>query len=280
MKTLKYRSRGPEVFLLEEILNTLGYEVYVSQFFGRDTHKAILKFQKESNLIVDGLVGLKTWAKLVEKKNLLTNFNSKLLAEQDLQDFADHYDLELAAVKAVNTVESRGKGFLVDGRAVILFEGHVFWRQLKERGLNPKDFLNINTTDVLYEKWTRKHYKGGSGEYSRLKKAVEMSDLPEVSDAAHSSASWGAFQIMGYHYENLGYASINEFVSKMQDHEREHLLAFGKFISVNRFRGKTLTDWLKEKNWANFAHGYNGPGYKQNKYDSKLRAAYERYRNH
>ncbi|GGW37048.1 N-acetylmuramidase domain-containing protein [Arenibacter certesii] len=279
MKTLKYRSRGPEVFLLEEVLNILGYEVYVSQFFGRDTHLAILEFQKENELVVDGMVGLKTWAKLVEKKNLFTNFNSKLLSEQDLQDFADHYGLELPAVKAVNSVESRGKGFLVDGRAVILFEGHVFWRELKKRGLNAQDFYNDKTKEVLYEKWTRKYYKGGSGEYSRLQKAIEISDLPEVADAAYSSASWGAFQIMGYHYENLGYASINEFVLKMQEHEREQLVAFGKFISLNRFRGKTLTNWLKEKNWANFAHGYNGPGYKQNKYDAKLRAAYERYRN-
>ena len=48
-----------------------------SQFFGKDTHRAILAFQLENDLVVDGLVGLKTWAKLLEKKNLLTNFNAK-----------------------------------------------------------------------------------------------------------------------------------------------------------------------------------------------------------
>lgn len=278
MKALKYRSRGPAVFLLEEILNVLGFEVYVSNFFGLDTHMAVTTFQQTNNLVIDGIVGPKTWAKLVEKKNLLTKFNAKLLSEQDLRDFADHYKLELAIIKAVNEIESRGKGFLIDGRAVILFEGHVFWRQLKKRGLNPKDFVSEQTKDVLYEEWTRKYYKGGSGEYMRIEKAARISDLQEVSDAAHSSASWGSFQIMGYHYENLGYKSIDAFVSKMQEHEREHLQAFGKFISITPFKGKPLIEWLKEKHWRNFAHGYNGPGYKKNKYDSKLRAAYEKYR--
>ena len=279
MRTLKYRSRGPEVFLLEEILTAIGFKVYVSNFFGRDTHEAVLEFQRKNNLVIDGLVGLKTWAKLVEQKNLVVNFNTKLLSEKDIKDFADQYDLDLAAVKAVNEVESRGKGFLVDGKPVILFEGHVFWRELKKRGLNPEDFLNEETKDVLYEKWTKNYYKGGSGEHERLKKAANISNLPEVHNAAYSSASWGAFQIMGYHFKALNYTSIDDFVQKMQEHEREHLKAFGEFISVNRFRGKKLLDWLREKNWANFAYGYNGPGYKSNKYDSKLKSAYEKYRN-
>lgn len=31
------------------------------------------------------------------------------------------------------------------------------------------------------------------------------------------------------------------------------------------------------KNWANVAKKYNGPAYKQNKKDEKLRKAYEKY---
>lgn len=279
MKTLKYRSRGPEVFLLEEILNILGFKVYVSQYFGKDSHEAILQFQKENDLVVDGIVGLKTWAKLLEKKNLLANFNTKLLSEKDLKDFADFYDLELAAVKAVNNVESRGKGFLIGGRPVILFEGHVFWKQLVLRGINPNNFVAAKYEHVLYKKWSRNHYQGGSGEYNRLELAASISDKKEFHDAAYCSASWGAFQIMGYHYEALGYDSIDHFVSQMYLHEREHLKAFGKFISINRISGKSLTDWLREKNWAKFARGYNGAGYAQNKYDTKLQKAYEKFSN-
>lgn len=279
MKTLKHKSQGESVHLLEEVLVKLGYDVFVSNYFGKDTDKAVRDFQLKNNLVVDGKVGPKTWSKIIEQENQLTSFNNKFLAEQDLIDFANQNNLELATIKAVNEIESRGKGFLVYGRPVILFEGHVFWRQLVNRGLNPNNFLTEDKyKNVLYKKWTRKHYLGGTKEYTRLEKAAGMSDLPEVHDAAYASASWGSFQIMGYHYKSLGYATIDQFVSKMYEHEREHLKAFGKFISINSFRGKKIIDWLKEKNWENFAHAYNGAGFKENKYDTKLERAYNKYK--
>jgi len=277
MKTIRYRSRGEEVHYLEQILTKLGYKVYVSNFFGRDTHEAVKDFQSKNDLVVDGIVGLKSWSKLIEAEKNLTAFNDKFLAEKDIQDFATQYGLELAMVKAVNEIESRGKGFLVFGRPVILFEGHVFWRELEKRGVKPSQYVTERTKDVLYKKWTRKHYRGGAGEYDRLEKAAGISDLPAFHDAAYCAASWGAFQIMGFHYDHLGYASVDQFVSEMYEHEREHLLAFGKFIKNTSFRGKKLIDWIKAKNWARFAEGYNGSGYRKNKYDVKLQRAYEKY---
>src|SRR5690606_26373222 len=103
-------------------------------------------------------------------------------------------------------------------------------------------------------------------------KAASLGDAPEIYAAAYCSASWGAFQIMGYHYESLGYKSINDFVAKMDEHEREHLIAFGKFLEANN-----LITHLKNKDWAKFARGYNGPAYKLNKYDIKLEKAYKKY---
>ncbi|MBQ4821029.1 N-acetylmuramidase family protein [Aquimarina sp. MMG016] len=273
MKTIRYRSRGEEVNFLEQILNKLGYNVFVSNFFGKDTDLAVKDFQRKNNLVVDGVVGLKTWTKLINAEKATLDYLDKLLSEKDLVDFAKQYDLELAVVKAVNEVESNGKGFLIDGRPRILFEGHVFWRELEKRKINPVDFVNDFTDNVLYKKWTKKHYSGGSGEYSRLEKAAGMSDLQGVHDAAYSSASWGAFQIMGYHFKNLGYSSIDSFVSKMYENEGKHLEAFGLFLEKNN-----LIRHLKSKNWAAFAKGYNGPGYKQNKYDEKLEKAYKKYK--
>ncbi|MEW7290314.1 N-acetylmuramidase domain-containing protein [Aquimarina sp. 2304DJ70-9] len=279
MKTIRYRSRGGDVHYLEEILTKLGYNVYVSNYFGRDTDHAIKDFQQKNGLVVDGIVGLKTWSKLIEAERNIIAFNDKFLSEQDIKDFAQNFGLETAMVKAVNEVESRGKGFLLSGKPIILFEGHIFWRELDKRGVKPSDYVSEYTKDVLYKKWTKTHYRGGSGEYDRLEKAAGISDLPAFHDAAHSSASWGSFQIMGFHYKHLGYSSIDQFVSVMYEHEREHLKAFGKFIEKTSFKGKKLIDWIKEKNWARFAEGYNGPGYKKNKYDTKLKNAYLRYSN-
>lgn len=279
MKTLKHKSRGEAVYILEELLVRLGYDVFVSQYFGTDTRDAVKDFQLKNNLVVDGFVGPKTWSMLIEKDQQLILFNDKFLSERNIKEFAEQYNLEIAVVKAVNSVESRGKGFLIHGRPVILFEGHVFWKQLESRGINPNDFVSTRYKDVLYKSWTKNFYKGGAGEYTRLEKAAGMSDKSEFHDAAYCSASWGAFQIMGYHYKALGYVSIDHFVSQMYDHEREHLRAFGKFISVNKISGKPLINWPREKKWAKFIHGYNGAGYQQSKYDIKLQKTYNNFKN-
>jgi len=273
MKTIRHKSRGPEVNFLEQILVKLGYKVYVSNYFGKDTDNAVKDFQKKNNLVVDGIVGLKTWTKLIAAEKATLDYLDKLLSEQDLINFAKQHNIELAVIKAVNEIESNGKGFLIDGRPVILFEGHVFWRELVKRNIDPNQFVNDFTKNVLYKKWTKKHYLGGSKEYSRLEKAAGMSDLQEVHDAAYASASWGAFQIMGFHYKTLGYNSVDSFASKMYEDEGKHLEAFGKFLVAN-----DLIKHLKSKNWAAFAKGYNGSGYKRNRYDEKLKRAYLKYK--
>ena len=273
MKTLRYRSNSSEVYMLEEILVELGYTLDISNYFGMDTHNSIMDFQKKNGLVVDGIVGSKTWSKLIEAQNMLTVFNDKFLSENDLQDFANQYHLELAAVKAVNEIESLGKGFLIDGRPRILFEGHIFWKELKKRGITPEDFVSDNTKNVLYKNWTKQHYEGGKQEYDRLEKAAGMSDLDAVHEAAFASASYGAFQIMGFNYAIVGFPSVDSFVSQMYTHEKAHLAAFGKFCEANN-----LIQHLQSKNWALFAKGYNGSAYKQNKYDTKLENAYNKYK--
>lgn len=273
MKTLKYRSRGSDVFILEELLVELGYEVYISNYFGKDTDRAVKDFQKKNNLVVDGIVGPKTWSKFLEAQQQLIIFNDKFLSEQDLIDFAAKYDLELAAVKAVNEVESSGKGFLLDGRPRILFEGHKFWKELQARGVDPNSLVSEKSKNVLYKSWTKNFYEGGKQEYDRLEKAAGLSDVDAVHDAAYASASWGAFQIMGFHFKSLGYPSIDSFVSNMYTHEKAHLDAFGRFCKANN-----LIRHLKSKNWRSFARGYNGSGFEQNKYDVKLENAYNKYK--
>lgn len=50
------------------------------------------------------------------------------------------------------------------------------------------------------------------------------------------------------------------------------LRIFAKYIQVNN-----LTKHLKAKQWEAFAKGYNGPGYKANRYHEKLEKAYKKY---
>jgi predicted N-acyltransferase len=79
---------------------------------------------------------------------------------------------------------------------------------------------------------------------------------------------------MGYHWSTLGYQSVDEYVRRMKEHEREQLKAFCEFIKVKTFRKTPLVDLLRDRDWANFAFAYNGAGYRANAYDDKLEAAY------
>ncbi|HPF10758.1 MAG TPA: N-acetylmuramidase family protein [Flavobacteriaceae bacterium] len=272
MKTLKYKATGPEVYTLEELLLSLGYELDVNEYFGKDTDTAVKDFQLKHQLVVDGIVGPKTWSKLVAAQNQVTLFNDKFLSESDLKVFAQKFQVELAAVKAVNEIESSGKGFLLDGRPRILFEGHIFWKQLQSKGIDPQSLISTKTENVLYKTWTKKYYQGGKQEYDRLEKAAGLDEDDRVHDAAYEAASYGSFQIMGFHWATLGYPNVDSFVSHMYTHEKAHLEAFGKFCQVTN-----LMKHLQNKDWEAFAKGYNGPGYKQNKYDAKLAAAYQKY---
>lgn len=46
---------------------------------------------------------------------------------------------------------------------------------------------------------------------------------------------------------------------------------------VSEFSIFYLTSHIVNKQWAEFAKGYNGSAYKENKYDTKLEMAYQKY---
>ena len=189
----------------------------------------------------------------------------KQLTAADIIAAANQLGIAPAAMKAVATVEAGGRGFLADGRPKILFEGHIFWKQLMSVGINPEPLAASHRT-ILYKKWTKEFYKGGAAEYDRLNEAIGIH-----SNAAQSSASWGMFQIMGFHWKTLGYKSVAAFVQSLHKNEAAHLEAFCRFIKANH-----LVDELQARNWAQFALRYNGAGYAQTQYDVKLKAAYEK----
>ena len=62
MQTLSQGSRGPDVRLLQSILNRIGYTAgTVDGVFGGQTYQAVLAFQRNNGLTADGVVGPATW---------------------------------------------------------------------------------------------------------------------------------------------------------------------------------------------------------------------------
>ena len=91
--------------------------------------------------------------------------------------------------------------------------------------------------------------------------------------AALESASWGAFQIMGFHATRLGYASVQAFAAAMAQDENAQFNAFVAFIEADPVLHKAL----KARKWKDFAAKYNGPSYARTLYDVKLERAYQRH---
>ena len=87
------------------------------------------------------------------------------------------------------------------------------------------------------------------------------------------SASWGLFQIMGFHWKTCGCGSAEEFRSRMERSEREQMALAMQFLEKTG-----IGMYLKTKDWCNFALRYNGSGYKSNRYDERLAAAYRKFK--
>lgn len=163
-------------------------------------------------------------------------------------------------VRAVVEVEASGAGFDAQGRPKMLFEPHVFHRELGEI----KRRVAVNQ-GLAYPRWGEKPYPKDS--YPRLIAAMKI-DRP----AALRSASWGIGQIMGFNHKQAGYISAEAMVEAFLDDEEKHVEAMMRFILA-----ESLDDELREGRWEAFARGYNGPGYAKHGYHTKLAAAYRKW---
>lgn len=259
MMILKKGTRGEEVALLQRRLTRCGQPAEVTHVFDDATEAAVMAVQRAAGLVVDGIAGPKTFVALAGVKMAYH------LEDKDLVSAAELLGVSVAAIRAVNEVASLGQGMLPDGRPVILFERHVFWRQLEQHGVDPAPLAERMPKLVAQ---TEGGYQGGAAEYVRLASA-RLVNL----DAANEATRWGAFQIMGYHWKMLGYESAAEFVDCMEDSEAGQLDAFVRFIAQD----PALLAALKSRKWAQFAKLYYGPDYARDLYDAKLAQAYAKY---
>lgn len=260
MNTLRLGDTGYDVTLLQTALKRRGLTVEVDGHFGPRLEAAVRAFQASAGLVADGIMGPKTWAAINQGKA-----DPKHLRQADLLQAADRLGVPVACIMAVNEVETTGEGFLPDGRPKILYERHVMYRQLTIHKLDAA-YWERQLPAVVNQ--TRGGYTGGSIEYMRLARARNIHD-----ESALESTSWGAFQIMGYHWERLDYASVQAFVDNQCLHEGAQLGDFVKFIQSD----DVLLKALRARKWSVFASRYNGPDYQRNLYDVKMARAFEHY---
>lgn len=180
------------------------------------------------------------------------------ITEKDWEQAAKSLEIETELIRAVSEVEAPGGPFDRDGRPTILYERHYFHQSTN--GIYSSRHPGISAAKAGgYGKLSR--------QYTRLQEAFSL-------DATHAleSASWGRFQIMGRNFKDAGFASVEEMVISLTRSERAQLMAFVEILRNDR---RKITA-LKAKDWSRFARLYNGPAYKKNNYDEKLRKAYQK----
>lgn len=248
---------GEQVENLQRELKRVGHNLKPDGKFGPATERAVIAFQKLIGIVADGRVGEKTLSALQGMSF------PESLKHEDLVEAANYLGVELAAIMAVSEVESRGRGFFTNGLPAILYERHIMRRRLIAYKIDPIPFIT-SSPDIVNT--STGGYVGGIAEYGRLERAKEI-HVP----SARESCSWGAYQIMGFHWKRLGYESIEDYVTKMKANESEHLKAFVKFIETD----DALHTALKKRDWPTFATIYNGKAHQQ--YDVKMAVAFIRY---
>ncbi|MGP9633728.1 N-acetylmuramidase domain-containing protein [Halomonas sp. AOP43-A1-21] len=259
-KVLKRGDDNPAVMSLQRLLRAVDPSLVPDGDFGPATERAVRKFQKAHDIVADGIVGSKTLAAL---EGLDT---SRLLGQGDIERAAKALSTGVAEVMSVQEVESHGSGFLPDGRPVILFERHIMRRQLIAMDINPTpwrarfpELVNPN----------RGGYMGGHLEHDRLALAKGIH-----TGAAIQSASWGLFQIMGFHWKRLGFDSPEAMEKAANESEGRQLDMFVAFILGDAVMHQALID----RDWPTFAERYNGSAYAEHNYDGRMADAFDSHK--
>lgn len=157
-------------------------------------------------------------------------------------------------------VEAAGSGFDTAGRPKMLFEPHVFYRNLT--GAKRDEAV---AKGLAYRRWGEQPYPRDS--YPRIKEAMKIDRT-----AALLSASWGRGQILGENFSTAGYSSVEQMVNAFMQDEEEHVEAMVKFILANG-----IDDDIRAHRWETVARVYNGAGYKTHGYHTKLAAAFRKW---
>jgi len=187
---------------------------------------------------------------------------AKRLDDIDLPRIGDRIGVGEDEIHAVLDVETTGSGFDSEGRPKILFEPHVFYRNLsgtrRDRAV---------AQGLAARSWGTLPYGKTSEQYPKLLRAMQIDET-----AALKACSWGLGQILGENHLAAGYDSPQAMVQDFIDDEEKHLEAMVHFIAANH-----LDDELRDHNWAAFARGYNGSGYAKHGYHTRLAAAFARW---
>ncbi len=182
-----------------------------------------------------------------------------------LSRLSDRLAIPVKAVVAVLVAESSGRAFAADGRMIIRFENHIFYRYWGERHADifARHFLfdtsspGNNWKGHQWRPNTESPWVSFHGSQSREWEVLSFARTLDDT-AALSSISMGAPQIMGFNFKRIGYESVQHMFDQFARSAHAQLLAM---FDVVKGPGATspAIQALQGGDYLTFASAYNGP---------------------
>lgn len=200
---------------------------------------------------------------------------AKRLTDQDLPRIGAAIGVGEDILHAVMDVEAPKSGFDAEGRPRILFEPHIFYREL---GPGAKRDEAVRQ-GLAYASWKAGAYGPESGQYGKLARAMAID-----ANAALRACSWGRGQIMGFNCKLVGYLTARAMADAFAASEATQVEAIVQFMVSKRLDSHLRKiDALKRPStpddWRPVASGYNGSGYATHNYHGRLSDRFNWWRN-
>jgi len=178
----------------------------------------------------------------------------KTITLQEIKSLALEFGVPVSRIQAIKHVESGGIGFdKKTGKIIIQFEPVWFKRKSP---YTPSGKWSLNKVEHQAEEW------------------LAFNDaFAKNPNAAMEATSIGMMQVMGFHWELLGFKSVGAMWDYAKKSEYNQLRISLLFIKSN----KKMFDGLVKGAWKVVAYYYNGEEYWKLLYDVKLANAEKLY---
>ncbi len=239
----------------------------------------------------DGLESTPLPAPNAEKRNAKPNQSATHRLAADIWNryggllgpLAKTLGIEPGVAVATLAVESGGQAFGPDGKMIIRFENHVFYSQWGKNNAAKfaQHFVYNNAQTWTGHKWRptpgeawrptnlAEFHGSQTREWDVLNFACTLAD-----SAAKMSISMGAPQIMGFNYDMIGFASVQDMFNAFSAGERDQIIGFFDFVknvSPNAVKA------LQTRDFKTFATYYNGSG-QAVMYGNLIKASYDAFK--
>jgi hypothetical protein len=183
-----------------------------------------------------------------------------------LSRLGDLLSIPVDVIVGVLVAESGGAAFGADGRMIIRFENHIFWRYWGQSNaaIFDQHFRFDRTSaarawrDHQWRPDTQSDWISFHGDQTLEWRVFTFArNLDET--AAMLSISMGAPQIMGFNYKRLGYESVQQMFERFSNSAHAQIIGIFDFVKGAAATSPAIQA-LQRRDYITFASIYNGSG--------------------